>query len=246
MKDTLYQNGDEIVDFTFDEKVVEVFPDMIKRSVPGYPTIIKMIGMLAARYVQAGTRCYDLGCSLGASSFAMRHHIEHSDVAIVAVDNSPAMVEQCKAAVLEDDAEVPVALLLGDVAETAIENASMVVLNFTLQFLPPEQRAAVIQRIYDGLVPGGILVLSEKLRFEDAHLDELYIDLHHGFKKAQGYSDMEIAGKRSALDKVLIPESLSTHRQRMKQAGFGSVDVWFQCLNFASIVAVKSAESARG
>ncbi|MGM0564236.1 MAG: carboxy-S-adenosyl-L-methionine synthase CmoA [Pseudomonadota bacterium] len=242
MKDTLYQHGDEVVDFAFDEKVVSVFPDMIKRSVPGYPTIIKITGMLAARYVQPGTRCYDLGCSLGASTFAMRHHIEHDDVAIVAVDNSPAMIEGLEYAMAEDTASVPVIPLTGDVAVTAVENASMVVLNFTLQFLPPDQRAAVIRRIYQGLVPGGILVLSEKLRFEDSHLDELYVELHHEFKKAQGYSDMEIAGKRTALENVLIPETLGTHRRRMRQAGFESVDVWFQCLNFASLVAVKGRE----
>lgn len=239
MKDDIYSHEQEIVDFTFDEKVVSVFPDMINRSVPGYPTIIKMIGMLAERYVQAGTQCYDLGCSLGASTFAMRHHIHHNDVRIVAVDNSPAMIEQCKQALDTDGEGIEVEPLCADVAEVEIANASMVVLNFTLQFIPLARREAIIKRIYDGLVPGGILVLSEKVRFEDVHLDELYIDLHHTFKKAQGYSDLEIARKRSALENVLIPETLAAHKQRMSGAGFSSVDVWFQCLNFASLVAVK-------
>ncbi len=243
MKDTLYAREQAVVDFTFDEKVVSVFPDMIKRSVPGYPTIIKMIGSLAERYVQPHTRCYDLGCSLGAASFAMRHHICAEGVEIVAVDNSQAMLSQFQQALALDSAEhgaaVTVQPRLGDIAEIAIEQASMVVLNFTLQFLPVAQRDALIQRIYAGLVSGGVLVLSEKLVFADPHLDALYIDLHQNFKKSQGYSDLEIAQKRSAIDKVLVPETAATHRARFAAAGFASADIWFQCLNFASFVAIK-------
>jgi tRNA (cmo5U34)-methyltransferase len=75
--------------------------------------------------------------------------------------------------------------------------------------------------------------------FEDPHLDELNIDLHHQFKRANGYSDLEIAQKRSALENVLLPETLNQHKQRISQAGFSSCDVWFQCFNFASLVALK-------
>src|SRR5690625_3041478 len=83
----------QVSQFAFDQAVVEVFPDMIKRSVPGYATIINMIGDLAERYVQPASQCYDLGCSLGAATPAMRHRIRVPQVRIVAVDNSPAMIE---------------------------------------------------------------------------------------------------------------------------------------------------------
>lgn len=245
--DTLFdsQTPNQVVDFTFDASVVDVFPDMINRSVPGYATIIKMIGLLAERFVKPHTRCYDLGCSLGASSFAMRHHIGVDGVEIVAIDNSQAMLdtlrpildEELKASLQQAD----VSLVLGDVAQCEIKNASMVVLNFTLQFLPVSERDAIIQTIYDGLIDGGVLVLSEKLRFTNSAVDELFIDLHHNFKRAQGYSELEVANKRSALENVLLPESLTTHAQRCEQAGFSSCDVWFQCLNFASMVAIKWA-----
>jgi len=114
-----------------------------------------------------------------------------------------------------------------------------VVLNFTLQFIAPQLRDAVIQKIYNGLQPGGIMVLSEKVTFEDPHLDQLNIDLHHQFKSANGYSDLEIAQKRTALEHYLRPETLNQHKQRIFTAGFGSCDVWFQCFNFASLVALK-------
>ena len=243
MKDTIYTDEQAVVDFTFDEKVVSVFPDMINRSVPGYPTIIKMIGSLAERYVQPNTRCYDLGCSLGASTFAMRHHVPKDSVEIISVDNSRAMLDQFQQAIALDNEHrgegAMIIRQLGDIAEVDIQNASMVVLNFTLQFIPVEQRKAVIQKVYDGLVGGGVLVLSEKVVFDDAHMNELYIDLHHSFKKAQGYSELEIAQKRSAIENVLVPETLETHKTRFDEAGFKSSDVWFQCMNFASLVAIK-------
>ena len=115
----------------------------------------------------------------------------------------------------------------------------MVVLNFTLQFVPEDQRQSLCQRISDAMLPGGILILSEKIKFADPHLQELNTDLHHAFKRANGYSDLEVAQKRSALENVLIPETLGKHQQRLKDCGFSSVDVWFQCFNFASMVAVK-------
>jgi len=116
----------------------------------------------------------------------------------------------------------------------------VVVLNFTLQFIPRELRDHVIRQIYRGLQPGGVMVLSEKVTFEDPHLDELNIELHHQFKRANGYSDLEIARKRSALENVLLPETLNCHKQRIAEAGFSSCDVWFQCFNFASLIALKS------
>lgn len=247
----------DIAGFRFDQTVASVFPDMIKRSVPGYETIIAMTGTLAERYVQPNSRCYDLGCSLGASTIAMRHHIPYKSVKstggenrgestceIVAVDNSEDMLDQCRAVIQKDDdstpAELtPVNLVCGNVQDTPITNASMVVLNFTLQFIPMEQRAELLQRIADGLLPGGVLVLSEKVAFDDPQHQELMIELHHNFKRANGYSDLEISQKRSALDDVLMPETLEAHRNRLRKAGFSSVDVWFQCFNFASLIALK-------
>jgi tRNA (cmo5U34)-methyltransferase len=225
--------------FAFDDSVASVFPDMIKRSVPGYTTIIAMTGLMAGRYSQGGSRLYDLGCSLGASTLAMRQHVRHSDCEIVGVDNSAAMLQRCQSIIATDTHELPVKLVCADLQDIAIEDASVVVLNFTLQFLPLAEREAVIQRICNGLRPGGILVMSEKVRFEDPHLDELNIDLHHQFKRANGYSDLEVARKRQALENVLLPETLTEHRRRIAAAGFSSCDVWFQCFNFASLIALK-------
>ena len=239
-RDNIYVNTlDEPGQFAFDDSVASVFPDMIKRSVPGYTTIIAMTGLLAGRYAPDGSKIYDLGCSLGASTLAMRQHVHHVGCEIIAVDNSPAMLQRCKNIIDTDTHELPVSLVCADIQDVAIESASVVVLNFTLQFIAREERDAVIQTIFDGLQPGGIMILSEKVTFEDPHLDQLNIDLHHQFKSANGYSDLEIAQKRTALENVLRPETLNQHKQRISRAGFSSCDVWFQCFNFASLIALK-------
>lgn len=240
-RDTLYASGLPFENFVFDEKVAAVFPDMINRSVPGYSTIIAMIGTLSAQYAQPESVCYDLGCSLGAASLSMRHNIQAKGCSIVAVDNSAAMVAGCQEACASDKAMLPVEVRQEDILDTSINKASIVVMNFTLQFVRPEARDALIKKVYQGLLPGGLLILSEKIRFEDPALNELFIDMYHRFKEQQGYSKLEISQKRAALEKVLIPETKADHISRLVEAGFQTHDIWFQCFNFASMIAVKGA-----
>ena len=238
--DDIFASAQARSDFVFDEKVASVFTDMINRSVPGYATILSMIGVLSARYGMPGSNIYDLGCSLGGASLAMAHQIPHRDYQLFAIDNSPAMVSRLqKSLAAPESATLPVKVVCEDVCETRISNASVVVLNFTLQFIAPAKRAALIQKISDGLRPGGILILSEKIRFPAPALNDLFIDLYHEFKVARGYSELEVSQKRAALENVLTPETINDHKQRLQDAGFQSCDVWFQCFNFASMVAVR-------
>ena len=227
----------EIDDFVFDREVARVFPDMIRRSVPGYGTVIDMTAVLAARYVQAGSRCYDLGCSLGASLLAMHRGLQAERCRLIGVDNSAEMLQQARSYLPLDDRHTSIELRCADVTEVEIGNASMVVLNFTLQFIPPQQRLALLSRIRAGLLPGGILLLSEKISFDDPRQEKLQIELHHAFKRANGYGELEISQKRNALERVLLPETLECHKARLAQAGFRRCELWFQCFNFVSLVA---------
>ncbi len=239
-RDSLYASAlENVADFAFDDAVAEVFPDMIQRSVPGYATIIAMIGLLAGRYAQASSRCYDLGCSLGAATLAMRRRIRQPYCRIIAVDNSTAMVQRCRAHMDAQCGDIPVEVLCADIRDVPISDASVVVLNFTLQFIEPAERLEILRGIYDGLRPGGILILSEKLAFDEAGEKQFHVDAHMDFKKANGYSELEISQKRTALENVLRPDSLKQHLQRLRGAGFATAHTWFQCLNFASLFAQK-------
>ena len=242
--DTLYSRPlDKLVDFNFDEKVASVFPDMINRSVPGYASIIAMTGILAAEFYQPNSRCYDLGCSLGASSLAMAKAINNDSVKIIAVDNSQAMINQAQKLIAQDEASQKssqaIEFVCDDINHVSISDASVVVMNFTLQFIAPEQRSDLLQSIYQGMNKGGILILSEKLSYSDTAQQQLLIDMHHFFKKANGYSELEISQKRQALENVLLPETLEQHQSRLQKVGFRQTEQWFQCFNFASMIAVK-------
>lgn len=232
----------QVSDFSFNEDVVRVFPDMIKRSVPGYPTIVENLGVLAAQFAQPGSALYDLGCSLGAVTQAMRRHVKSEGCRVIGVDNSAAMVTRCHEYLHAQDSMfqelLPYELIEGDILAIDFQPASVVALNFTLQFIEPERRLELLTRIRQSLLPGGALILSEKLRFEDEAEQALLTDLHIAFKRANGYSELEIAQKRSALENVMKPDSLQQHRERLLAAGFRQVTPWFQCLNFASLVAL--------
>ncbi len=229
----------QISPFSFDDSVASVFPDMIQRSVPGYSAILSMIGDISERYAQENSYCYDLGCSLGAATLAMRHGIKVKNCEIRSIDNSAAMIKRCQPIIDADTQTVPVNLQCADISQIAIEKASIVVLNFTLQFIEPKARQTLLQTIYDGLLPGGILILSEKVHFDNPPHQALMTDLYHNFKRVNGYSELEISQKRTALENVLRSDSIDTHRQRLSHCGFSSADLWFQCFTFCSLIAIK-------
>ncbi|MAA59032.1 MAG: carboxy-S-adenosyl-L-methionine synthase CmoA [Pseudomonadales bacterium] len=227
-----------LVDFAFDEQVASVFPDMIRRSVPGYETVIAMLGVFASSLVTPGSRVYDLGCSQGAATLALRRHIREADVTLVAVDNAAPMIERCRSNVAADLSPSRVELRCEDIQDTPIHNASLVALNYTLQFVPLDQRLGLIQRLYSGMNPGAGLILSEKIALPEGE-QQPFTHWHHEFKRLNGYSDLEISQKRQAIENVLIPETAAAHRERLLQAGFRQVSCWFQCFNFASFIALK-------
>ncbi len=242
-EDSIYKADPGAEPFRFNDAVARVFPDMLKRSIPGYAASIEAIGSLAARYVQANTVCYDLGCSLGAATIAMRQGIREPGCKIIAVDAAAAMIERCREVVAADieraAAGAAVDVVHDDIRNIDIDNASMVVLNYTLQFLPVDERAALLEKIHAGMNAGGLLLLSEKVVDEDPQMEELLVDLHHEHKRRNNYSALEISRKRAALENVLIPETVAAHRTRLLEAGFSTSAVWLRYFNFVSIIALR-------
>ena len=158
---------------------------------------------------------------------------------VIAVDNARAMLDQFATTLAAQSLATPIHLVHDDIVNIDINNASVVAMNYTLQFIDINKRAELLSRIQQGMVDNGVLILSEKIQFDSEQVAELFVDLHHDFKRANGYSDLEISQKRDAIENVLVPESLATHRQRLVDCGFSRVEVWFQCFNFASLVAFK-------
>ncbi len=222
--------------FEFDADVARVFPDMVRRSVPGYAELVGLSGLVARRVAQPGTRCYDLGCSLGAVTRSILRQTG-PQVEIIALDNAPAMIDGLRARLADVPGAERVEALCADIREVPIEQASLVVSNLTLQFIPAPARLDLLGRIRAGLTPGGVLILAEKIAVGQDRGGALLTALHEDFKRANGYSEMAISAKRTALERVLVPDSIETHEQRLAEAGFAGATRWFQSLNFVAWLA---------
>ena len=237
MRDEIYKDKMDISKFTFDQKVVDVFDDMVLRSVPGYKQMIELIGLAGRKYPVINSNVYDLGCSTGAVTLSIASNLKSESVKIFSIDNSQEMIEQCGKNLSGTEANIQ--YICDDIENIQFENASLIVLNLTLQFINPKNRSDLIERIFKSLLPGGALIISEKIINENEEINKSLISLHESFKRENGYSETEIAQKRKAIEDVLIPESIEQHLKRLSDAGFKKPLVQMQCINFASFLAVK-------
>ncbi|WWO95462.1 MAG: carboxy-S-adenosyl-L-methionine synthase CmoA [Candidatus Dasytiphilus stammeri] len=231
--------------WSFDEDVTQVFSNMIKRSIPGYSIIINMIGKLSQKFVKNHTQIYDLGCSLGDIAISIQKNLQANKskgCQIIAIDNSPSMITQLKQKIKQQKTiySTIIKIIENDINKSIIRNASMVVLNFTLQFIPLEKREHLLKSIFAGLNSEGVLIISEKFKFNNYRIDQIITNLYYDFKKNHGYSDFEIIQKQNLLKKVMIIETIENQIKTLQKIGFVHVDLWFQYLNFGSLIAIKN------
>jgi tRNA (cmo5U34)-methyltransferase len=239
-KDTLFHIETVTEDFDFNARVVEVFDDMLDRSVPFYHQVIETSAKLLGRFLDPGDTVFDLGCATGTTLLALSRLLADSRLRFIGIDNSAAMLNKARLKTELFSKQQSISFLLEDITEFDHGNVGAIILNYTLQFIRPLQREQFLRRIYASLRPGGILLLSEKVIVDDRRLNREYIDIYHEFKKGRGYSELEIAKKREALENVLIPFTIAENKAMLKNSGFGAIATYFQWINFASFIAVKS------
>lgn len=228
-----------VEDFQFTEKVATVFDDMVSRSVPFYQEMQRMIGEMAGDFAVPGTNVYDLGCATGTTMLHLDGCVP-AGVRMVGVDNSEEMLKRCRAKLAEHGFQRPHDLVCADLNQgLEIQNASMVLMILTLQFIRPLHRDRLVETILRGMNPNGALILVEKLIGEDSLFNRLFIKYYYDFKKGNGYSELEISQKREALENVLVPYKLMENREMLLRAGFRHCDVFFKWYNFCGMIAVK-------
>lgn len=225
--------------FDFGAATARVFDDMLARSVPFYHEIQRMIGELCSDFAVPGTNVYDLGCSTCNTFLAIEHSIP-ADCTCVGIDSSLEMLDKAREKLKAHGFSRPVELQGVDLNKgVTVSNASVVILNLTLQFVRPLFREQLIDRISAGMVPGGCLILVEKVLSEDSTINRLFIKHYYEMKKRNGYTEMEIAQKREALENILIPYHYDENRKLLLEHGFRSCDSFFRWYNFCGMVAVK-------
>ena len=239
-RDTIFSANSVTEDFVFNERVVEVFDDMLDRSVPHYREVIRATSLLLTRYLHKRDTVYDLGCATGTTLLEFSRILKSRELQFVGIDNSTPMLTKARLKAEIFSKKHKLSFLLEDIISFDHAGAGAIILNYTLQFIRPLQREVFLQRLFDNLRPGGILLVSEKVLSHDRKLNRKYIDIYHHFKKSRGYSELEIAKKREALENVLIPFSINENITMLQNCGFESVETYFQWFNFVSFVAVKS------
>ena len=229
----------DVADFRFNGQVATVFDDMVSRSVPFYAEIQRMITEIAADYAVPGTRVYDFGCATG-TTFEALDPVLPAGVEFVGLDSSQEMLDRCRVKLEEARMKRTLSLECADLNQgAAIENASVALMILTLQFIRPLNRERLMRDVHRGLNENGCLILVEKVLGEDSLFNRQFIKYYYDFKRRNGYSELEIAQKREALENVLIPYKLLENRELLKAVGFRYVDVFFKWYNFCGIVAVK-------
>jgi len=239
-KDQVFKEEiEQASDFKFGANVANVFDDMVNRSVPYYGEIQRMMAELAADHAKEGSDVYDLGCSTGTTMIGM-DTLVNPNVRFVGIDDSQEMLDKCKLKLLEIGFSREYELRCADLSQgVKIDNASVVVLCLTLQFVRPIYREQLLKNIYDGLNSGGVLILVEKILAEESGFNRDFIKYYYNYKRRNNYSELEISQKREALENVLIPYKLSEDITILRDRGFVNCEVFFKWYNFAGIIAVK-------
>jgi len=238
-QDKLFETGSVREDFTFNEQVAEVFDDMLSRSIPFYADVTDSVAGILRNNALAGTTVYDLGCSTGTTLLELARRLPDLGLKYIGMDNAPAMIDKAQRKAEMFSKGSLVSFVEDDITTAELPGAGVVLCNYTLQFIRPLTRPHFIKRIYDSLPPGGMFIVSEKVISHDRKLNRAFIEMYHQFKLRQGYSELEIAAKREALENILIPLSIRENTELLTAGGFGSVETFFQWFNFASFIAVK-------
>ncbi|HFD80753.1 MAG TPA: carboxy-S-adenosyl-L-methionine synthase CmoA [Gammaproteobacteria bacterium] len=226
--------------FEFNQEVAEVFDDMVSRSVPFYDEIHRILLDIVDRACPRLEKVYDLGCSTGTTISILSKHLDGKGIrpSFIGIDNSENMLVKCREKIAASGVH-DCTLHCRNIEDTEITDADLVVMNYTLQFLDPEERLQVLKNIHDGLRPGGVFVLSEKIRVDQPQVQELLTELYYDFKRRNGYSELEISQKREALENVLRPITPGEQLQSLREAGFTRADMIFRWYNFASYIGLR-------
>jgi len=240
-RDTLFQQDNSPSAFAFTSEVAEVFDDMLDRSVPGYRSLIPMMGQLLVRLCPGGSRVYDLGCSTGTTCLELNRRLEPLKLEFIGIDNSAPMLTKARIKAEMSCQQQNISFLKGDITEIELAPCSAIIVNYTLQFIKPDQRPAFLNKLYQALQPGGLIIISEKIIHPDPDIDRVWTEIYHQYKKNRGYSQTEIARKRKSLENVLIPLSLDDNLSLLEGTGFHQPAPFWQWFNFTAISAIKKS-----
>jgi tRNA (cmo5U34)-methyltransferase len=163
----------------------------------------------------------------------------HKDkkIEFIGLDSIKAMINQTKK--LNKNKTNIVKYLNKDILKFIFKNCDLIISYYTLQFVKPKYRQALINKIYKSLNWGGAFILFEKIRANDARFQDIYSTIYNDFKLKKGFSPSEIVFKARSLKGVLEPFSDFGNSNLLKRAGFVDYITVFQWMNFKGYLCIK-------
>lgn len=231
----------------FDHEVTQAFDDMLERSIPNYGQMRQMVARAADWFLDRATHAgrqptlVDLGASRG-TQVAPLVDTWGARARFYLVDQSEPMLDVMRERYDGMMNAGIVTVAPWDLREGfphASGRPAVVLSVLTLQFVPIEYRQRLLREAHEALLPGGALILVEKVLGSAEETNRLLVDLYYGLKRENGYTQEAVDRKRLALEGVLVPLTAQFDEELVRGAGFATVDVVWAWANFRAWVAVK-------
>jgi tRNA (cmo5U34)-methyltransferase len=238
MHDDIFKNFSD--SFCFDKKVVNVFDDMLNRSIPFYKETLRLSASFLLKNIKNNAIVYDIGSSTGEFVNVLCNMNEINskfNLQITAIDSSKSMIDKSKQKFSKLGFNVE--FINGDITSYNLKVCNGIVMNYTLQFIPIKDRNKVIENIFNSLQKGGVFIFSEKVVHNNDSLSKDYVKEYYNFKNNNGYSDKEILNKQKSLQNILTPLTYEQNKKMLVDVGFKNIDCLFKWVNFATFIAIK-------
>lgn len=213
--------------FSFD--TVSEFDKHIEHSIPRYSDIHKCVNGLINYYIRPGSTIIDIGCSTG--KLLKRIKKENPESNCIGYDVSQNLLPNdnsgCK-------------FIFDNVLSNHVmfPDSSIVISMFTLSFIPKEDRLYILQKIYNSINYGGLLIVSDKCYAESPRIQDIFTFLYYDFKKRK-FSNDEIMDKELSLRSIQEPMESSEYEYLFKTVGFHKVETFWKYFNFQGWICLK-------
>ena len=218
----------------FDADVVAQFDSHVAASVRGYSEIQATIGRVADWAAPDGAKVIDIGCSTGTTFDVIQSRHPRRTYHFVGYDTSPEMVASAVAKMADRNTSGTYT----DIYEHDVlnglkhEDADLNIAVFTVQFVNPYSRVALLSELLRCSKPGAVLLLAEKTIPQDPRWALICAEASWEDKRIAGFSGDEIVAKAEALRGVLRPVSELLCVQEAITAGWEAPQVLWASWNW--------------
>ena len=142
----------ENANWNFEGEVSKTFDEHVSKSVPLYYEGHDLCAKISDFFLANDSVCYELGCSTGSLTKKLAERNIDKRVRFIAVDSVDNMIEQANKKLSQYSS---VETKVEDINLAEMEKSDFIVSYYTIQFVRPQLRQELINKIYNSLNWGG-------------------------------------------------------------------------------------------